>query len=307
MKKAQKQEKSNLFLILLFFVTSIVCIVFSVLCIFQSHSAFLSKHALGFSIFTTLFFIAFCVLCIILLYRKKEMLVKTCLSIFFFLAFVLVLTFIFQITGVFEIIKDEAKLQAFLERAGVWMPILYILLQFLQVIVLPIPSIVSTAAGVALFGAFQTTLFSLIGILLGSFVAFWIGRKLGYRAVAWMVGAETLTNWQKKLKGKDNLFLSLMFLLPFFPDDILCFIAGLSSMSSGYFTALIFLSRFFAITATCYSIDFIPLNTWWGILLWVIFIAVVAVSFTLVYKNMDKIQKFLAKRCKAFRKRNKKQ
>ncbi len=307
MKKDNKQEKKNVFFFLLFFVLSIICIVFSMLCIFQSNSAFLRKHALVFSIFTTILYIFFCGFSVWLLYRKKERFVKTCLSIFFFLAFILPFIFLLQITGVFEIIKDEGKLQAFLERAGVWMPILYILLQFFQVVVLPIPSIVSTAAGVALFGAFQTTLFSLIGILLGSFLAFWIGRKLGYKAVAWMLGKETLDKWQKKLKGKDNLFLTVMFLLPFFPDDVLCFVAGLSSMSIGYFSAMILVSRFLAITATCYSIDFIPFNTWWGILLWLIFIVGVLIAFALIYKNMDKIQKFLTKRFKAFRKTNKKQ
>ena len=306
MESNQKEKRNNLLFIILFFALSVVCIVFSTLCIFGSKNAFMSKYATLFSILSALLFIAFCVICICFLYKKKETLLKTFLSIYIFLAFVLTLIYILQITGAFEVIKDAERLQAFLERAGVWMPILYILLQFLQVVVLPIPSIVSTAAGVALFGAFQTTVFSLIGILLGSFVAFLIGRKLGYKAVVWMVGKETLDKWQTKLKGKDNLFLTLMFLLPFFPDDVLCFIAGLSSMSTGYFLLMILVSRVLAVTTTCYSIDFIPLNTWWGVLLWSFFIVGIVVAFIIIYKNMDKIQKFLAKRFKVFGKRNKK-
>lgn len=170
------------------------------------------------------------------------------------------------------------------------MPIIYTLLQFLQVVLLPIPSVVSTLVGVALFGAFWATVYSLIGILLGSITAFFIGRKFGYKAVAWMVGEETLNKWQKKLKGKDNLFLTAAFVLPLFPDDILCFIAGLSTMTTRYFLIVIFLARAIGITATCYSIDFIPLNTWWGITLWGIFFAAVVVGFIFIYKNMDKIQ-----------------
>ena len=306
MESNQKEKRNNLLFIILFFALSVVCIVFSTLCIFSSNNPFVSKYAMLFSILSALLFTAFCVICICFLYKKKETLLKTFLSIYIFLAFVLTLIYILQITGAFEVIKDAERLQAFLERAGVWMPILYILLQFLQVVVLPIPSIVSTAAGVALFGAFQTTVFSLIGILLGSFVAFLIGRKLGYKAVVWMVGKETLDKWQTKLKGKDNLFLTLMFLLPFFPDDVLCFIAGLSSMSTGYFLLMILVSRVLAVTTTCYSIDFIPLNTWWGVLLWSFFIVGIVVAFIIIYKNMDKIQKFLAKRFKVFGKRNKK-
>ena len=116
--------------------------------------------------------------------------------------------------------KNEQAFQAYIQRAGVWMPLVYTLFQFLQVVVLPVPSIVSTLAGVALFGAFKATVFSLIGIITGSLVAFVIGRKLGNKAVSWLVGEDTLEKWQKKLKGKDNLVLTLMFFLPFFPDGM---------------------------------------------------------------------------------------
>ena len=202
-------------------------------------------------------------------------------------------------------IRDAESLQKYLENAGAWMPLLYILLQYLQVVVLPIPGIVSTVAGVALFGSFWAMIYCLIGIVLGSLTAFLIGRKLGNKAVSWMVGEETLKKWQKKLKGKDNLFLTLMFLLPLFPDDVLCFIAGLSTMSFGYFTGMIVVSRVLAISATCYSFDFIPFNTWWGLLIWGVLIAVTAVGFILVYKNLDRIQSVLSKRFKVFRKKNK--
>ena len=176
------------------------------------------------------------------------------------------------------------------------MPTVYIVLQYLQVVILPIPGVVSTAVGVALFGPFLTIFYSLIGILLGSFTAFYIGRKLGGKAVAWLIGDETLSAWQKKLKGKDNFVLTLMFLLPMFPDDILCFIAGLSTMTIRYFIIMITVSRVFAVTATCYSFQFIPFNTWWGVLLWAILFASIIIAFVLIYKNMDVIQKKLSKR-----------
>ena len=182
------------------------------------------------------------------------------------------------------------------------MPLLYILLQYLQVVLLPIPGTLSTVVGVALFGPFRATLYSLLGIILGSFTAFFIGRKFGYKAAIWLVGEDTLLRWQKKLKGKDNLVLTLMFLLPMFPDDVLCIIAGLSSMSTRYFLTMISIARVLAIVTTCYSVDIIPLNTWWGLLTWGILLAVFAVAFILIYKNMDKLQKWLAKKFNFFKK-----
>ena len=111
-----------------------------------------------------------------------------------------------------------------------------------------------------------------------------------------MVGEDTLHKWQEKLKGKDNLLLTVMFLLPMFPDDVLCFIAGLSSMSGKYFCIMIFISRLLTIAGTCYSFEYIPLNTWWGLLIWGIFLAIIAVAFVFVYKNTDKIQAWIEKK-----------
>ena len=244
-----------------------------------------------------------CGVCVWLTVTGKDSFVKSFLSVYILLLFCLALIYIFQKTGFFEVVGSAESLQAYLEKAGVWMPIVYILLQFLQVVVLPIPSIVSTVAGIALFGPFKTMLFSLIGIIPASILAFFIGRKLGKKAVSWMIGEETLKKWQIKLKGKDNLLLTSMFLLPVFPDDVLCFIAGLSSMSTKYFLIMICISRILAVSATCYSFGFIPLNEWWGLLIWGILIVLLVTAFLLVYKNFDKLNAWL----KGFKKAKKKQ
>ena len=173
------------------------------------------------------------------------------------------------------------------------MPIFYVLLQYLQVVLLPIPSLISTVAGVAVFGALLASIYSIIGILLGSLTAFFIGRKLGNRAVGWMIGEEALQKWQKKFKRKDNVVLTLAFILPFFPDDVLCFLAGLSSMTIGYFLSVVFLARIIGIVCTCYSVNFSPFTTWWGLLIWGVLLAGVVLLFILAYKKMDTIQKWI--------------
>ena len=199
-------------------------------------------------------------------------------------------------------VRTPESLEMYLKKAGVWMPIIYIVLQYLQVVLLPIPSTVSTLAGVALFGPFETLLYSLLGIIPASLTAFFVGRKLGYKAVAWIVGKEELDKWQKKLKGKDNLLLTIMFVLPMFPDDVLCFIAGLSSMTFQYFFIMVAVSRILAISVTCYSLEFIPLTEWWGLLIWAILIILVVTAFIFIYKNLDKIQAWI----KSKRKKNRK-
>ena len=175
---------------------------------------------------------------------------------------------------------------------------LFILFCFLQVIVLPVPGSVAVAAGVALFGPLRCAIYSFIGIVSGSIVAFAIGRWVGYKAVKWIVGKDTLDKWLEKLKGKDYLILSVMFLLPMFPDDVLCFIAGLSSMSWPYFLIMIVITRLISVLTTSYSFGFIPFNTWWGILLWAIIAVVIVLAFWLVCKYSDKIDKFIKEKLK---------
>ena len=177
----------------------------------------------------------------------KQVIYRFCIIAYVLAIFIAAIAYALIETGFLEVIRDAEKLEAYLERSGNWMAIVFILLQFSQVVLLPIPSTVTVVAGTALFGPFLGSVYSLIGIMIGSLTAFLIGRYAGYRVVSWMVGKETLDGWLKKIKGKDKLFLSAMFLLPVFPDDVLCFIAGLSSMS------LLFFSRhYFHLTHSCY-------------------------------------------------------
>lgn len=304
-KKEKQIKKGDVVCMILFFMLTVACIVFSILCIHASGVSFFQRNSLWLSILASSLLSLICGLSVVSIVAKKDVIYKSVLSLYIFLLFCLILCYVLQKTGFFVVIKDSNSLQSYLERAGVWMPIFYILLQYLQVVILPIPSIVSTLAGVALFGAFRTVIYSLIGIILGSLTAFTIGRKLGNKAVSWIVGEETLEKWQKKLKGKDVLVLTLMFLLPLFPDDILCFIAGLSSISFPYFIVMIVVSRILAVTTTCYSINFIPMNTWWGILIWVVIAIVFIVGFVVIYKHLDAIQAALSKRFKRTKKQKK--
>lgn len=196
-------------------------------------------------------------------------------------------------TGFINKINSIQSLRDYIAQFGNMAVFLFILFSFLQVVVLPVPGSVTVAAGVALFGPLRCAIFSFIGIVLGSVVAFIIGRLVGYKAVKWIVGKETLDKWLEKLKGKDYLILSIMFLLPLFPDDVLCFVAGLSSMSWTYFIIMILVTRAISVASTAFSFDLIPLNTWWGITIWLLLAALVVLAFWLVWKYSDKIDKFI--------------
>ena len=222
-----------------------------------------------------------------------------CLDIF------AVIFFALCASGILPKLTDIEALRDYIAGFGGTAIFIFILFQFLQVVVLPVPGSVSVAVGVALFGPLRCSLFSFIGIVLGSFVAFFIGRVVGYKAVCWIVGKDDLDKWLEKVKGKDYLLLSIMFLLPLFPDDILCFVAGLSSMTWTYFIIMIIITRAISVLTTSFSLDLIPFNTWWGLMIWGILLAAIIVSFWLVCKYSDKIDAFLKRKFAFLKKQNK--
>ena len=292
-RKEEVSAKGVLFSSLSSLALTAVCIVFEVLCLKYFKTGFIAKNLSWLLPLVVGLTVAYCLLAIFFAARGKSSIYRVLFSGYLLLLFFLVLLFILQKTGFLEIFQSPDRYKEYLESAGGWMPLLYIVLQYLQVVVLPIPGFVSTVAGVALFGPTKAMLCSLVGIILGSLTAFIIGRKIGYKAVAWMVGKEDLDKWLKKIKGKDYLILSIMFLLPLFPDDVLCFIAGLSSMTWGYFLVMIFVTRALSITLSAYSFDTIPFTTWWGILCWALIISAVVALFWLVCKYSDKIDWFI--------------
>ncbi len=287
-----KQLPKKIFAILLPIVCSACVIAFTFLCIQNFHTGFIHEHAaviVSLSIGIEIVYIAatvfFCV-------RRIEVVYKFLLTGLILAAVILVGLYIFQVTGFIDKIDSREDLQELIEKTGVWGPLAFILLQALQVFLLPIPGILTVGAGVFVFGPWKTSLFSYIGILLGSFVAFWIGRVIGYKAAAWLVGKDALDSWLKKVSGKDRRILTAMFLLPVFPDDILCFVAGLSTMTWRYFIIMQIISRAISVVLTSFSMEgmIIPYTTWWGLLCWAVIGIAIIFLFILIYKKGDKIE-----------------
>lgn len=251
----------------------------------------LMSLAAGFSLFAVVAAILFYIC-------GKQSLYRLTVCIMVFADICAVVFFTLCATGLFGKINSVEALRQYIQQAGKLAALIFILFSFLQVVLLPVPGSIAVAAGTAMFGPFKCSVYSFIGIVLGSVTAFAVGRLVGYKAVCWIVGQDSLDKWQEKLKGKDYLILSLMFLLPLFPDDILCFIAGLSSMTWPYFIVMITVTRAISVFTTAYSFELIPFTTWWGILIWVVLLALVAVSFWLVCKYSTEIDNFLKKKLK---------
>lgn len=184
---------------------------------------------------------------------------------------------------------SREQLQDKIASFGAWAPLIFILLSFLQVTFIPIPSTVTILAGNYVFGAWRSSVYSWIGIMAGSILAFWLGRLLGRPFVNWVFGSrEKADEMLSKLHGREVVLLFFMFLLPMFPDDALCAVAGLLRVRFLTFVFMQVLSRTVAIAGTLFfmSGEVIPLHGW-GLVVIALVAVLSLVAFVLAYRHAE--------------------
>lgn len=193
--------------------------------------------------------------------------------------------------------SDEEKINALAEiisSTGAWGMAVYILVQVLQVVILPLPAVVCYVPGAMIWGAPMATLLASVGVLIGSIIAYFIGRIWGKKAVIWIAGKETTEKYSAYFGRRGKGIFVLMQILPFFPDDILCMIAGLTSMNFVFFTVVMCTVRPAIIAVYCFlgSGDIIPFSGW-GIYVWIAIFAVCIVLAVLSFKYQDTFECWL--------------
>lgn len=159
------------------------------------------------------------------------------------IAVAVILYYIGKNNGWFALFGSKESIQQYVASFGPWAPLAFFLLQFIQVILSPVPGSVTTIAGGVLFGFGYAFLISTAAVLLGSVCAFLLGKRFGRPLVEKIAGKNVIEKYMKTVSSRQKIVLIMMFLLPFFPDDILCLIAGLSAMRLPYFSLLVIITR----------------------------------------------------------------
>lgn len=125
---------------------------------------------------------------------------------------------------------DRAKVQGFVMRFGPWAPLAAILLYVTQVLLAPIPGQAIDTVNGYLFGTAWGTIYSLVGVIAGSSVAMALARRFGRPWAERLIRKETLERLDSYSRQRGALFFFLVFLFPFLPDDVACFLAGLTPL-----------------------------------------------------------------------------
>jgi uncharacterized membrane protein YdjX (TVP38/TMEM64 family) len=126
--------------------------------------------------------------------------------------------------------SESVALRGRILAFGPLAPLLFILLQALQVVVAPIPGEASGFLGGYVFGVLPGFLYSSLGLTLGSGLAFGGGRLLGAFFTEHFRHTEVYRRFNHLVSRGDFLIPFLLFLLPGFPKDSLSYLLGMSTM-----------------------------------------------------------------------------
>lgn len=185
--------------------------------------------------------------------------------------------------GITERLTDFEAVKNYILSTKQWGWCIFILLTIFQVVVLPVPAALTILIGVAIYGAWISFILSYLGTMIGSLIAFALGKIFGRKLVSWLIGQENTDKYAKLLNEKGKLLFIAMLVLPAFPDDMLCIVAGITTMSYLSFTVICLFSRPIMIAFTCFLGDgtLIPFSGW-GIPVWIGLIAL-TVGLLLVF------------------------
>lgn len=113
----------------------------------------------------------------------------------------------------------------------------------MQVIAAPLPGQVLAGVGGYLFGSGPGALYSLLGVVLGSYVVFTVSRRYGRSLLVARLDESTVQRFDRFGAENGPAALFVFFLLPIFPDGLLCAVAGLWNLRPQSFVALLVVGR----------------------------------------------------------------
>lgn len=196
---------------------------------------------------------------------------------------------LFYKIGLVHFFLSEKKLVSFLESMGPLGFLGFILLQVAQVVAAPVPGEVTGLLGGYLYGPLLGIFLSTIGLTIGSYIAFALARAFGRPFVERFVDARTIARFDYLLHHKGAFLVFLLFLIPGFPKDYLCYILGLGHLSTAEFLLIGGTGRLFGTILLTLGGSFIRRQQY-GRFFLLVGAALVVVLIAMAYR--DKLEKW---------------
>lgn len=154
-------------------------------------------------------------------------------------------------SGLWPLFKNPAALQDYFAGLGFKAGLTVFLLQLFGVVFIPATGGVIVVASAAALGFWETFIICSLATILGSCISFALARYLGKPLLDLFLNREQLGKYTKIFEKRENFLLFVMFFFPFFPDDILCYVAGLVKIKWKVFILAAALGRPWGLIINC--------------------------------------------------------
>ena len=211
------------------------------------------------------------------------------------IAIIGVLVALYFLLGLDKYFTDAEFIKEEIESYGNFGKFIYVVINFLQTTLIPITNIPTIFAGTYVYGPLDAANLAIIGVLVGSVVSFYIGRIFGTKLLIWILGEQKLNKYLEMMKGRENVVFFLTMLLPGFPDDIICMVAGITPMRFRFFAITLLITRTLPIYLTAYGASVIPLDSVWGWVVWISIYVIVFYAGQKILRNWDAILAYFNK------------
>ncbi|EHI75571.1 membrane protein [Streptococcus criceti] len=136
-------------------------------------------------------------------------------------------------------LSDFERFKTWVAQYKILSPLIFTLIQIIQVVLPIIPGGVTTIVGFAVFGFWQGLLYNSIGIIIGSIILFDLVQSFGRKFILLFVKEETFKKYEAKLEspGYERFFIFCM-ISPVSPADLMVMVTGLTNMSLKKFTMI---------------------------------------------------------------------
>lgn len=186
----------------------------------------------------------------------------------------------------------QERLKLFLDSLGPVAFVGFILLQAVQVVIAPVPGEVTGVLGGIIYGPFLGVLLSTIGLTIGSYIAFALSRAFGRPFVEKFVDERTMSRFDYLLHHKGAFLVFILFLIPGFPKDLLCYILGLGHITTAEFLVIGGTGRLFGTVLLTLGGSYIRHHQYYRLSI-LLGIAIVIILISMAYK--DKLEKLFQK------------
>jgi uncharacterized membrane protein YdjX (TVP38/TMEM64 family) len=214
------------------------------------------------------------------------------ISAFLLVFFGLVLYLLIYHSDIYLTFLDRKRLADFVKSYGSFSPIIFISLQIFQVLFAPIPGEVTGFIGGFIYGNFFGVLYSTIGLGIGSWLAFVFSRWAGQPLVERIVSYKTIQRYDYLMAHQGTWIAFLLFLIPGFPKDYLCYILGLSHMEVKTFLIISTAGRFLGTVILTFQGHLVREKNYQVL---IIVIAVSLLGLFIAYLFREKIENYFKK------------